>query len=114
MGAAVLNKVGVEPTGEHSTRRAGRASNRPFNPLVNAGASTAVVEVGFQAIKRMLTTFGHFVGRDVYVDNAIFMSNVRRVRDRALLLMELALVAFEDRWKFPAVFDSGQCTIWPS
>jgi glutaminase len=76
---AVLNKVGVEPTGEaFNAIVLDEQSNRPFNPLVNAGAiATADLVTGkdfAERIKRLLETFGRFVGHDVHIDNAIFMS----------------------------------------
>jgi glutaminase len=76
---AVLKKVGVEPTGEaFNAIVLDEASNRPFNPLVNAGAiATADLIQGkdfADRIKRLLAMFGRYIGRDVYIDNAIFLS----------------------------------------
>jgi glutaminase len=76
---AVLRKVGVEPTGEaFNAIVLDEQSNRPFNPLVNAGAIATVDLVEGKnfadRIKRTLSTFGQYAGREVYVDNAIFMS----------------------------------------
>jgi len=75
----VLRKVGVEPTGEaFNSIVLDEASNRPFNPLVNAGAiATADLVRGkdfADRIKRTLAMFGRYVGREVYIDNAIFLS----------------------------------------
>ncbi|HEY4232502.1 MAG TPA: glutaminase A, partial [Lacipirellulaceae bacterium] len=76
---AVLKKVGVEPTGEaFNAIVLDEASNRPFNPLVNAGAiATADLIQGkdfADRIKRLLAMFGRYIGRDVHIDNAIFLS----------------------------------------
>jgi glutaminase len=76
---AVLKKVGVEPTGEaFNAIVLDERSNRPFNPLVNAGAiATCDLIEGkdfADRIKRLLAMFSRYTGRDAYVDNAIFMS----------------------------------------
>jgi glutaminase len=71
--------VGVEPTGEaFNAIVLDESSNRPFNPMVNAGAiATADLIAGKdfpERVTRMLQMFGRFTGRDVYVDNSVFMS----------------------------------------
>ena len=76
---AVLKKVGVEPTGEaFNAIVLDEASNRPFNPLVNAGAiATADLVQGkdfADRIKRTLAMFARYVGRELNIDNAIFLS----------------------------------------
>jgi glutaminase len=76
---AVLGRVGVEPTGEaFNAIVLDESSNRPFNPMVNAGAiATADLIAGKdfpERVTRMLAMFGRFTGRDVYVDNSVFMS----------------------------------------
>jgi glutaminase len=76
---AVLQRVGVEPTGEaFNAIVLDETSNRPFNPMVNAGAiATADLIAGKdfpERVTRMLQMFGRFTGRDVYVDNPVFMS----------------------------------------
>ena len=75
----VLKKVGVEPTGEaFNAIVLDEVSNRPFNPLVNAGAiATADLVRGkdfADRIKRTLAMFGRYVGHEVHIDNAIFLS----------------------------------------
>jgi glutaminase len=75
----VLTKVGVEPTGEaFNAIVLDEASNRPFNPMVNAGAiATADLIKGKdfpERVSRLLTMFGKYCGRDVYIDNSVFMS----------------------------------------
>ena len=76
---AVLAKVGVEPTGEaFNSIVLDEDSNRPFNPMVNAGAiATADLVKGKdipERISRMLSMFSRYCGRQVYIDNSIFMS----------------------------------------
>ena len=75
----VLSKVGVEPTGEaFNAIVLDEASNRPFNPMVNAGAiATADLVKGKdfpERVSRLLSMFGKYCGRDVYIDNSVFMS----------------------------------------
>jgi glutaminase len=76
---AVLKKVGVEPTGEaFNSVVLDEVSNRPFNPLVNAGAIATTDLVGGKdfadRIKRILAMFSTYAGRDLHVDNAVFLS----------------------------------------
>src|SRR5262249_22012 len=76
----VLKKVGAEPTGEaFNAIVLDESSNRPFNPMVNAGAiATADLIQGKdypERVSRLLAMFGRYCGRDVYVDNTVFMSH---------------------------------------
>lgn len=76
---AVLKRVGVEPTGEaFNAIVLDEWSNRPFNPMVNAGAiATADLIQGQDypdRVKQLVAMFARYTGRDVHVDNAIFMS----------------------------------------
>ena len=97
----VLKKVGVEPTGEaFNSIVLDEVSNRPFNPLVNAGAiATADLVRGkdfADRIKRTLAMFSRYVGREVYVDNAIFMSErTTGHRNRAIshLMLNFGMVS---------------------
>jgi glutaminase len=66
----VLSKVGVEPTGEaFNAIVLDEASNRPFNPMVNAGAiATADLIKGRdfpERLTRLLAMFSRYCGRDV-------------------------------------------------
>lgn len=75
----VLRRINVEPTGEaFNSIVLDESSNRPFNPMVNAGAiATADLIKGQdypERVTRMLAMFGRYTGRDVYVDNSVFMS----------------------------------------
>lgn len=75
----VLSKVGVEPTGEaFNSIVLDEVSNRPYNPMVNSGAiATADLVKGKdypERVKRMLEMFGRYCGREVFVDNTVFMS----------------------------------------
>ena len=75
----VLSRVGVEPTGEaFNAIVLDEASNRPFNPMVNAGAiATADLIKGAdypERVGRLLDMFGRYTGREVFIDNKVFMS----------------------------------------
>jgi glutaminase len=75
----VLSKVGVEPTGEaFNAIVLDEKSNRPFNPMVNAGAiGTADLIAGRdfpERVSRLLAMFSAYCGREVYIDNSVFMS----------------------------------------
>jgi glutaminase len=96
----VLKKVGVEPTGEaFNAIVLDEASNRPFNPMVNAGAiATADLITGKdypERVKRLLGMFNRYCGREVYVDNTVFMSErVTGHRNRAIghLMLNFGMV----------------------
>lgn len=75
----VLKRVGVEPTGEaFNSISLDEESNRPFNPLVNAGAiatTDLITGKDYPArVNRLFEIFSKYIGRDVHVDNSIFMS----------------------------------------
>ena len=97
----VLSKVGVEPTGEaFNAIVLDEASNRPFNPMVNAGAiATADLVKGKdfpERVGRLLAMFGRFCGREVYIDNSVFMSErLTGHRNRAIghLMLNFGMVS---------------------
>jgi glutaminase len=75
----VLGKVGVEPSGDpFNSIVFDERSNRPFNPMVNAGAiaTTALIKGGGhdERRSRLLEMFGCFAGRPVEIDRAVFLS----------------------------------------
>jgi glutaminase len=98
---AVLSKVGVEPTGEaFNAIVLDEASNRPFNPMVNAGAiATADLIRGQdfpERVSRLLGMFSRYCGRDVYIDNTVFLSErVTGHRNRAIghLMLNFGMVS---------------------
>ena len=71
---AVLKHVGVEPTGEaFNSIVLDEVANRPFNPMVNAGA-IAVAELMQGAtqderIENMLALFSSLAGRELAIDD---------------------------------------------
>jgi glutaminase len=92
---AVLKHVGVEPTGEaFNSIVLDEVANRPFNPMVNAGA-IAVAELMDGAsqqerIANMLALFGGLAGRQVEIDEAVFLSEqATGHRNRAIAYMML-------------------------
>lgn len=92
---AVLQKIGVEPSGEaFNSITFDERNNRPFNPMVNAGAiaATALVKGADHAERydRILTTFNRFVGRELKIDEAVYRSeSATGHRNRAIAFLEL-------------------------
>jgi glutaminase len=92
---AVLARVGVEPTGEaFNSIVLDEVSNRPFNPMVNAGA-IAVAELigGADAASpgaATLELFARLAGRPLAIDEAVYRSESETGhRNRAIAWMML-------------------------
>ena len=83
---AVLDKVGVEPSGEaFNSIEFDDATRRPYNPMVNSGAiaTTGLIDGADQVerLRRVLDTFARYAGRELAVDSAVFFSE-RATGDR--------------------------------
>lgn len=91
----VLEKIGVEPSGEaFNSIVFDERSNRPFNPMVNAGAivATALVKGANheQRLNRLLNKFSDLCGRRVQIDHAVCRSErATGHRNRAIGFLEL-------------------------
>jgi glutaminase len=114
---AVLAKVGVEPTGEaFNSIVLDEHSNRPFNPMVNAGAiATADLVKGKdfpERVSRLLAMFGAYCGREVYIDNSVFMSErLTGHRNRAIGHLMLNFGMVSDRISDSLELYFQQCSV---
>ena len=113
----VLTKVGVEPTGEaFNSITLDEASNRPFNPMVNAGAiATADLINGRdfpERLERMLRMFSRYCGRNVYIDNGVFLSErATGHRNRAMGHLMLNFGMVSDRVEETLELYFQQCSV---
>jgi glutaminase len=100
---SVLGKVNVEPTGEaFNAIHLDEATNRPFNPLVNAGAIATCDLINGNdfpgRVKRLLEIFERYTGRPVHIDNSIFYSErTTGHRNRAIAHLMLNFGMISDR-----------------
>lgn len=91
----VLRHVGVEPTGEaFNSIVLDEVANRPFNPMVNAGAiGVAALMPGDsleERIDTMLKLFSDLAGRRLQIDDKVFQSELATGhRNRAIAYMML-------------------------
>ncbi len=96
----VNSKVSVEPTGEaFNSIVLDEATNRPYNPMVNAGAiATTDLIKGDNAterLKRLLDMFKRYTGRDHDVNVPVFLSEKAtgfRNRAMAYLMLNFGMV----------------------
>ena len=113
----VLTKVGVEPTGEaFNSIVLDEDSNRPFNPMVNAGAiATADLINGRtfpERTERLIRMFSRYCGRDVYIDNAVFLSErATGHRNRAMGHMMLNFGMISNRVEETLELYFQQCSV---
>lgn len=115
--ATVLEKVGVEPTGDaFNAISLDPVSGIPANPMINAGAiaSTGMVEgkTARQKIHRILDSFSRYVGRCVSIDRAIYLSEKETGhRNRAIshMLRNFSIIPEDPEPVLDAYFQ--QCSI---
>jgi glutaminase len=113
----VLHKVGVEPTGEaFNSIVLDEVSNRPFNPMVNAGAiATADLIKGSdypERVGRLLEMFGRYAGREVFIDNKVFMSErISGHRNRAIGHMMRNFGMVSERFEESLELYFQQCSV---
>lgn len=96
----VLTRVGVEPTGDaFNAIVLDEKSKRPYNPMVNAGAiATTSLIKGFgptERLNRLLEHFQRYIGRDIFVDISVFMSERttgHRNRAMAYLMRNFSMI----------------------
>jgi glutaminase len=97
----VNSKVSVEPTGEaFNAIVLDEETNRPYNPMVNAGAiaTTDLIkgEGGTERLKRMLAMFKRYTGRDHDINAPVFLSEKAtgyRNRAMAYLMLNFGMVS---------------------
>ncbi|AVM01372.1 glutaminase [Gordonia iterans] len=116
---AVLEKVGVEPTGDAFNEISLEpGSGRPQNPMINAGAIATHTLVGHEdmsaehRVERVIEGLSAFAGRRLDVDEDVFASEIGHAfRNRALANL---LRAYEVTSENPVVSVAGytrQCSL---
>ena len=113
----VLQHVGVEPSGDaFNSIELQPGSNRPFNPMVNAGAITVTAllhaQHGAGALAHLLDRFSTIAGRRLEIDQAVYESERRtghRNRAIAHLLLNFGVVHEEAEAALDLYFQ--QCSI---
>lgn len=101
--AFVLSKVGVEPSGEaFNSIIFDERTNRPFNPMVNAGAiaTTALIRGDGLAARfgRVRALLSAFAGRELEMDERVFLSERETGhRNRAIAWLERHFGMIDER-----------------
>ncbi|MFO1071829.1 MAG: glutaminase A [Geminicoccaceae bacterium] len=91
----VLRRIGVEPSGDpFNSISFDEANNRPYNPMVNAGAIAATSLIRGRDLAerqaRLLATFERCVGRPLAIDEGVYRSELATGhRNRAIAYLEL-------------------------
>lgn len=113
----VLSKIGVQPIGEaFNSITLDQATNRPFNPMINAGAIAAADLVKGkdfpERVTRMLNMFSAYCGRRVNVDNTVFTSErATGHRNRAIANLMLNFGMVDDNINDTLELYFQQCSI---
>ncbi len=113
----VLQHVGVEPSGDaFNSIELQSGTNRPHNPMINAGAITVTALLharhGARTFEHLLDAFSTIAGRTLAVDEAVYESERRtghRNRAIAHLLLNFGIVHDEAEAALDVYF--RQCAI---
>lgn len=113
----VLEKVGVEPSGEaFNSISLAPGTGRPLNPMINAGAiaTTSLVrgDTAAQKVRRLLDVFSTYAGRPLGIDQAVYQSERETGhRNRAIghMLRNFDIVTEDPTAALDAYFQ--QCSI---
>ena len=97
----VNSKVNVEPTGEaFNSIVLDEETNRPYNPMVNAGAIATADLIkgknGTERLKRVLSMFKRYTGREHDINVPVFLSEKAtgyRNRAMAYLMLNFGMVS---------------------
>ncbi len=113
----VNSKVSVEPTGEaFNSIVLDEATNRPYNPMVNAGAiATADLikgQNGTERLKRVLAMFKRYTGREHEINVPVFLSEkATGHRNRAISYLMLNFGMVSDKIDETLDLYFQQCSI---
>ncbi|MDY7012987.1 MAG: glutaminase A [Cyanobacteriota bacterium] len=113
----VNSKVSVEPTGEaFNSIVLDEATNRPYNPMVNAGAIATADLIagknGTERLKRVLEMFQRYTGREHDINVPVFLSEKGTGnRNRAMAYLMLNFDMIGDKLEETLDLYFQQCSI---
>lgn len=113
----VNSKVSVEPTGEaFNSIILDEATNRPYNPMVNAGAiaTTDLIKGNgaTERLKRVLNMFKRYTGRELDINVPVFLSEkATGNRNKAIAYLMLNFGMVTDRIEETLDLYFQQCSI---